>query len=73
MPTRIRHKILINRAQCRLCNDIIESTHRHDFVTCGCGEISVDGGLAYLRRAAKDFNNLIDLSESQEETYESEW
>ena len=73
MPTKTIHRVIRNRAQCRLCNDIIESTHRHDFVTCGCGEISVDGGLAYLRRAAKDFNNLIDLSESQEETYESEW
>lgn len=33
-----------NRAKCKLCNDIIESFHRYDYVTCKCGEISVDGG-----------------------------
>jgi hypothetical protein len=60
-------------AQCRLCGDVIESTHRHDFVMCGCGEISVDGGTAYLRRSARNVENLIDLSETEEETYESQW
>jgi hypothetical protein len=29
---------------------MIVSKHRHDFVTCTCGAISVDGGQAYLRR-----------------------
>jgi hypothetical protein len=29
---------------------MIISKHRHDFVTCTCGAISVDGGQAYLRR-----------------------
>jgi hypothetical protein len=33
-----------NRAKCKLCNDIIESFHQYDYVTCKCGEISVDGG-----------------------------
>ena len=51
-----------NRAKCRLCDDVIESKHRHDFVTCKCGEISVDGGTVYLRRLAKNFRNLIELS-----------
>ena len=66
MTTETQHQILRNRAQCARCGDIIESTHRHDFVTCGCGEISVDGGHAYLRRAARDFANLIELSDTQE-------
>ena len=73
MPTRTRQRVLSNRAQCRLCEDVIESRHRHDFVTCSCGEISVDGGRDYIRRSARDFANMIDLSETQEETYESEW
>lgn len=54
-----------NRAQCRLCLDIIESRHRHDFVTCKCGEIFVDGGHAYIRMGANDLSNIIDLSESE--------
>jgi hypothetical protein len=43
-------QITRNRARCRKCNDIIESEYRHDFRSCECGAISVDGGKAYLRR-----------------------
>ena len=43
-------KIIRNAIRCNLCEDIIESTYRHDFVTCKCGSCSVDGGLDYLRR-----------------------
>jgi hypothetical protein len=39
-----------NRARCRQCGDIVESTSRHDFVSCRCGAIAVDGGQDYLRR-----------------------
>lgn len=60
-------KILHNRAQCMLCGDIIESTHRHDYVSCKCGEIAVDGGRSYLRRSAKNFLNFLDLSEMENE------
>ena len=42
--------ILVNRAKCNRCGDIIESRHRHEFVTCSCGSIFVDGGTNYLRR-----------------------
>ena len=35
------------RANC--CGDVVESKHRHDFVTCSCGESFVDGGNDYLR------------------------
>jgi hypothetical protein len=59
--------IFRNVAKCRLCGDIIESRHRHDFVRCKCGEIFVDGGLEYLRAGALDFNNFINLSETKEE------
>ena len=43
-------KIIQNAIRCNLCGDMIESTYRHDFVTCKCGCCSVDGGLDYLRR-----------------------
>ena len=56
-------KIKANKARCRLCGDTIESTHRHDFRSCKCGEIYVDGGRAYLRRLARNFDNLEELSE----------
>ena len=43
--------IIQNAAKCNKCGDFIVSKHRHDYVTCHCGAISVDGGQAYLRRA----------------------
>ena len=34
-----------NAIRCRNCNAVIESVHSHEFVTCPCGDVSVDGGL----------------------------
>jgi hypothetical protein len=48
-----------NRAKCKLCEEIIESTHRHDYVTCKCGEISVDGGDDYHRCRAGNWENFL--------------
>jgi hypothetical protein len=73
MTIRTRTVVLRNRCQCRQCGDIIESSSRHDFVSCGCGAIFTDGGLSYIRRGAKDLNDIIDMSETREEEYESEW
>lgn len=55
-----------NRAKCLKCLDIIESKHVHDFVTCTCGEIFVDGGNEYWRAGAYDFNNFHRLSDDEE-------
>lgn len=56
--------IKLNGAKCLECGNEIYSLHRHDFVTCGCGNISVDGGLDYLKRSVRDgFDSSIDLSE----------
>lgn len=57
--------ILRNAAECARCGDVIESKHRHDFVTCKCGAISVDGGKAYLKRSARwDVADVIERSET---------
>lgn len=53
--------IIQNAVSCLACGDFIVSKHRHDFVTCTCGAISVDGGQEYLRRVG-DFTNAIDHS-----------
>lgn len=39
----------MSRAICSLCNDIMESKYRHDFVTCKCGKSFLDGGDDYIR------------------------
>ena len=59
-------KIIKNAVQCNRCGEIIESTHRHDFKWCGCGNVAVDGGLSYLRRAFKEFD-YTELSEYEGE------
>lgn len=45
----------VNRAGCSTCGDVIESNHVHDFKSCMCGDISVDGGPYYNRRAFNKF------------------
>ena len=72
MVTRIRTVVVVNKCQCARCLDIIESRHRHDFVQCKCGAIFTDGGTEYIRRGG-EIDNIIDMSETYEETYESEW
>lgn len=43
-------RLVRNAAKCGACGDEIESTTRHDFTSCTCGAVSVDGGRAYSRR-----------------------
>lgn len=73
MVQRMRTVVVTNKAQCKLCGDVIESKHGHDFKSCKCGEITVDGGKNYLKRSAKDFNNVIELSDTYDEVYESQF
>ena len=48
--------ILSNQVICKLCGDAPYSTHRHDYKTCKCGEVGVDGGMDYLRRVGNSAN-----------------
>ena len=72
MVTRTRTVVLVNKCQCAVCLDIIESKSRHAFVRCKCGAIFTDGGTEYIRRGG-EIDNIIDMSETYEETFESEW
>ena len=56
--------IWANQAKCKKCDDIIRSKNRHDFVTCSCGSISVDGGSWYGRRVGE-----LDMIEELSENY----
>lgn len=53
--------IIQNAMSCLSCGDFIVSKHRHDFVTCTCGAISVDGGQEYLRRVGA-LDACVDMS-----------
>ena len=57
-----------NMARCRQCKDIIESKFRHDFVTCKCGAISVDGGSDYQRIVGNIAN--VELFNEKTQTFQ---
>lgn len=63
---RMTKKIIRNAARCKKCGDVIESKHRHDFVTCSCGALSVDGGKDYLKRAFISADAYEELSEESQ-------
>lgn len=56
-----------NRAKCKLCNEVIESFVLNDYVECSCGEIAISGGSYKYLVFAKDWNNLLRVSELNEE------
>lgn len=48
----IESHMIYNGVICNKCKEQIASRHRHDYVTCSCGESFVDGGLeGYIRRS----------------------
>lgn len=61
-------KIVRNAIKCNSCGDVIESTYRHDYKSCSCGRVSVDGGLDYLRRGfTNSQNDYTDLSDFEDD------
>ena len=65
MKDSSKKKLTRNRCQCDECKDIIESTHVHDYVTCKCGAIAVDGGLEYIRRVGQ-LHLMVEMNEYDE-------
>ncbi len=57
----MKEYIVANSVRCNLCGDNIFSSHRHDFVSCRCNNISVDGGQEYLRRVG-NIGEYVDTS-----------
>lgn len=58
MPSKDRLKIDVgniyeNKIQCKNCGWIIRSKNRHHYVTCKCGDVSIDGGSWYQRIIGK--------------------
>lgn len=54
-----QHKnLLVDAARCMSCKTVLFSRTRHDYRSCTCGSISVDGGFDYFRYRA-DQQDLI--------------
>ncbi len=54
--------ILVNQAQCLICFEVVVSKHQHDFKSCTCGNIFVDGGKDYIRRGYRNRNKFKECS-----------
>ncbi len=66
--------VVTNEARCLKCLDVVRSMSGHDFVTCSCGNLSVDGGTNYLKRSYRDGrDSWEELSDTYEEERESTW
>lgn len=50
--------VYANMAKCLECGDIIRSKNKHDYRSCSCGKLSVDGGSHYLKRAGDNYEEL---------------
>lgn len=52
--------IFINAAVCLKCEDYVRSVNQHDFKSCKCGAVTVDGGSWYAKRTGKDRIDIIE-------------
>ena len=69
MENKTKKVLTRNAAKCLVCNSVLESKHRHNYVQCRCSnEAAVDGGLAYQRILAKDLDLVENLCEYVEMT-----
>jgi hypothetical protein len=51
--------IIRNAVKCNKCQEVLQSTHVHDYVECLCQETMVDGGNEYFRYGGSDVETLF--------------
>lgn len=59
----------MNKVRCNKCQSVIESKHRHQFVTCKCEHVSIDGGKDYSKRAWSGAPDWYEIDKNGKETY----
>lgn len=65
-----RIEIIQNAAHCLICDDYVFSLSRWDYNRCTCGNLAVDGGADYLKKAFGDASKVEDLSITNNSTPE---
>ena len=69
MENKTKMVLTRNAVKCLVCNSVLESKYRHNYVQCRCSnEAATDGGLVYQRILAKDLNLVENLCEYVEMT-----
>lgn len=72
MDNKLVKVLTKNSVKCLMCNTILESKHRHDFVMCPCpNQTFTDGGLSYNRVGGKDLSLIENMCEYRTLTQES--
>ena len=72
MDNKLIKVLTKNSVKCLICNTILESKHRHDFVMCPCpNQTFTDGGLSYNKVGGKDLSLIENLCEYRTLTQES--
>lgn len=51
--------------KCKLCGDILQTTHSYEPVRCSCGNVFLDDGGEYFRVAVKTPNTALILREGK--------
>lgn len=55
--------LIVNKVRCKICGEVLESRHRHDYKTCSCDQKTmIDGGLDYGRYGGVDLDQIEHLS-----------
>ena len=69
MENKTKMVLTRNAVKCLVCNSILESKYRHNYVQCRCpNEVATDGGLDYQGISAKDLDLVENLCEYVEMT-----
>lgn len=42
-------RIIVPAVQCNICGDVVYSRTKHDYRSCSCGHVAVDGGFDYFK------------------------
>lgn len=60
-PKRKKRWAVVLGYSCADCGDVVTSLYRHNFASCSCGHLSVDGGQEYIRIVGGPPKHLIEL------------
>lgn len=52
----------ISAIKCKKCGDVIYSRAAHDFRSCSCGTISIDGGFGYSKVTFKNIDDFCNIN-----------
>lgn len=52
---------IVNAVKCSSCGDTIYSRARHDYRSCSCDSIFIDGGFDYVRLGGVAVSELIQI------------